>query len=427
MKKIKTVYRIFLFLLLAASIYLSFNINGKNYKGVLHHDGLGYYMYLPHSFIFHSFDLQKGEDITGYGPAPGSKMIMDKYTYGTSVMMLPFFLIAEGYAYIKGMPDGGFGVVYDTAVMMAACFYLVLGMFFLIRSLSNDFKPLVIIISLIAIFAGTNLYYYTIHEPAYSHVYSFFLFSVFIFLTPGYNSNPTWKKTILISLIFGWIFLIRPTNGVVGLYLLLYDIYAWKDISGRWRWVKKHFIKLCLFPVACILWFIPQLIYWHAALGTWQFDGYRNEGFIFWLKPKIFHVLFSVQNGMLIYAPVIIYAIVGLGIAIYRKKFSGIAILIILGISTYVFASWWCWWYGGAYGHRGYIEYFAFMAIPMVYSVSLILKMKPAIKYSIMLIFFLLIVYSLQLNYAYSWPWEGPDWTWQTYGHVVGKAFGLLQ
>ncbi len=393
----------------------------------MHHDGLGYYMYLPNVFIYHNFEARNDEDQNGFVPQPGTNLIMDKYTYGTAVMMLPFFLAAHSIAYISGAPQDGFGKIYDMGIMIAACFYLVIGMFFLIRSLSNYFTPITIIISLFAIFAGTNLYYYTIHEPAYSHVYSFFLFSVFIFLTPRYISNPNWKNTILISLIFGWIFLIRPTNGVVGLYLLLHNIHSWKDLSERWNWIKQHFLKLCLFPVASIILFIPQLIYWHAVLGKWQFDAYRNEKFIYWAQPKVFHVLFSVQNGMLIYAPVILFAIIGLGMAIYRKKLSGIAILIILGISTYVFASWWCWWYGGAYGHRGYIEYFAFLAIPMAYTVSLILKMKPVLKYGLLVLFLLCIVYSLQMNYAYSWPWEGPTWTWQTYGHVVGKAFGVLR
>src|SRR6185312_689947 len=118
-------------------------------------------------------------------------------------------------------PDG-YSKIYDMGIMVAACFYLVLAMFFLIRAFGNDFKPIVLILALLGIFAGTNLFFYTIHDPAYSHVYSFFLFSLFIYLTPGYIANPSWKKTILISLIFGWIFLIRPTNGVVGLYLLLY-------------------------------------------------------------------------------------------------------------------------------------------------------------------------------------------------------------
>jgi hypothetical protein len=391
----------------------------------MHHDGMGYYMYLPHVVIYHSFDLQPGEDMTGYGPVPGSRKIFDKYSYGTAVMMMPFFLVAHAVAYLTNSSPDGFSKFYDIGVMMAAVFYLVFGMFFLIRALSPFFSPLVLILALLGIYGGTNLYFYTIRDPAYSHVYSFFLFCILIYLTPGFIENTTWKRSIFFAIIFGWIFLIRPTNGVVILYPLLYNIYSLNDLKQRLNWIKVNLIKLCVLPLAAILWFIPQLLYWHSVLGRWQLYAYRHEGFIYWDKPKIFHVLFSVQNGVVIYAPITIFVAIGLLMGIIRKKISAPAIVLILAISTYIFASWWCWWYGGAYGHRGYIEYYAFMSIPIAYSLLHIIRSRSWMRYAGVFLFLLCIFYSMQMNYAYSWPWEGPGWTWHSYGRVVMKVFGM--
>jgi hypothetical protein len=392
----------------------------------MHHDGLGYYMYLPHVFIYHDFDFHKGEDLSGYSVVEGTTKLFDKYTYGAAVLMLPFFLISHIIVLMTGSPPTGFSKIYDMGIMVAASFYMVLGMFFLVKVLSENFRPLVVMLTLLAIYGGTNLYFYTIRDPSYSHVYSFFLFSLFIYLVPDYIRNTTWKKTFLISVIFGLIFLIRPTNSVVILYLLLYDVYNMAGLKTRWIWFRQHFMKLCLIPVAVLAWFIPQILYWHYVLGKWQFYAYRHEGFIYWNKPKIAEVLFSVQNGMFVYAPMAFFSIAGLLIGIFRKKFSSLAILLIVAISTYTFASWWCWWYGGSFGHRGYIEYFAFLSIPTAYAFSLILKLSPILRSIAMFFIIICIVYSVSMVYVYHWPWEGPNWTWQTYGHTVLQAFGLI-
>jgi hypothetical protein len=118
--------------------------------------------------------------------------------------------------------------------------------------------------------------------------------------------------------------------------------------------------------------------------------------------------------------------VIGLIIGWYHKKISAPAISMILALSTYIFASWWCWWYGGAYGHRGFIEYFAFMSLPTAFLLSRIFMLKPVFRYTCLLLFLLCIFYSMQLNYAYSWPWEGPEWTWQALGKVIEhKVLGL--
>lgn len=363
--------------------------------------------------------------MSGYLVMPGTNLVFDKYTYGTALLMLPFFLICFIIDHIVGPPGNGFNAIYDIGVMLSAVFYLVLGMFFLVKTLAKSFKPIVVILALLGMYAGTNLYFYTIRDPAYSHVYSFFLFSLFIYLTPAFIKDTTWKKTLLMSLVFGLIFLVRPTNGVVIFYLLLYDVYTRKDLINRFYWIKQHFLQLSVFFAACVLLSFPQLLYWHSVLGKWQFNGYQNESFIYWNKPKILHVLFGVQNGMLIYAPIAFFSIIGLFIAAYRKMISAYAILLILGFSTYLFASWWCWWYGGAFGHRGYIEYFAFLAIPNAYVISLILNQKPLNKVLVLALFLICIVYTMLLTYAYAWPWEGAGWTWKTYGYTVMKVFGL--
>jgi hypothetical protein len=108
-----------------------------------------------------------------------------KYTYGVALLQLPFFLIADGITVVSGeFPRDGFSYYYQKAINFAAAFYLSLGLFILFLALKVyfNYKNKIVFATLVALFLGTNLYYYGIIETGMSHIYSFFLFSCLIYL-----------------------------------------------------------------------------------------------------------------------------------------------------------------------------------------------------------------------------------------------------
>jgi hypothetical protein len=40
-------------------------------------------------------------------------------------------------------------------------------------------------------------------------------------------------------------------------------------------------------------------------------------------------------------------------------------ILVFLVLNIYVVLSWWCWWYGGGFGLRAFIESYVYLALPL--------------------------------------------------------------
>mgnify|MGYP003593392854 CR=1 FL=1 len=40
-------------------------------------------------------------------------------------------------------------------------------------------------------------------------------------------------------------------------------------------------------------------------------------------------------------------------------------VFVFLLANVYVVSSWWCWWYGGSYGQRAFIESYAVLALPL--------------------------------------------------------------
>ncbi|MBL0009093.1 MAG: hypothetical protein IPP25_18465 [Saprospiraceae bacterium] len=105
------------------------------------------------------------------------------------------------------------------------------------------------------------------------------------------------------------------------------------------------------------LFFLPQLMYWKEMTGHWLYYSYTEEGFKYWNEPKIAAVLFDVQNGLFLYSPLVLLMMTGIVMGLFKKNFQAPVVLLIFSIATYFFASWWAWWFGGAFGHRCYVEF----------------------------------------------------------------------
>jgi len=84
-----------------------------------------------------------------------------------------------------------------------------------------------------AVFFGTNLFHYATRDMGMSHVYSFFLFAFLVWQTPRFYEKPSALNAVLTGAAMGWLVLIRPTNIVVLLFVLLYDVYSWRDLKAR--------------------------------------------------------------------------------------------------------------------------------------------------------------------------------------------------
>jgi len=105
-------------------------------RGTFYGDGLGYYLYLPASFIYHNFnsiaEYPEGSVdfmITRYANnmkeeatrAPNGRILI-QYTYGVAFLEMPFFFIAHAYEKCNGLPANGFTLPYDYMMKMAAAF-----------------------------------------------------------------------------------------------------------------------------------------------------------------------------------------------------------------------------------------------------------------------------------------------------------------
>jgi hypothetical protein len=385
----------------------------------------GYYVYLPAVFIHGGFEELQVRDTAYLRHWEGTQKIYTKYTSGVAIMEAPFFLIAHAMSKPLGFASDGYSRIYSYALMMAAIFYLVFGLGLLYFILIRHFTAIASLFAMGGLLFGTNLYYYSFFQPSMSHVYSFFLFSALIFLTDkiihDFLRAKKYITWLLLGLVSGLIVLIRPTNAII----FLYPAYLlWKDWDYKSVPKPILFKYLSLAAAMFILVWIPQLIYWKTVTGQWFVWSYGDENFRYWQEPKLIRVLIDPWNGWLLYSPLVIFAIVGLFMRnAYNENYNRVMRVILL-IATYIFASWWAWWFGGAFGHRSYVEYYAILAIPFAQFITVAFTKKWSMVLFI-LFYFLLIYYNLGLTYQYMPPWDGPGWTYGSVWNEVCKLFRI--
>jgi len=287
-------------------------LNAEKKDALINWDVTSYYSYLPAIFIHKDlkFEFLNNSKINyvekhQFWPetAPnGNKVI--KTTMGMSVLYFPFFVISHIYSLINDkVVANGFSKPYEIGLTFSSIFYMMIGLFFLAKVLKSLYEDKKVSILLFLVLLGTNLFYYATTEPCMSHVYTFSLASIFMYITMKIYLKNSLKFFIFLGLITGLLFLVRPTNILFVLAFLLYKIECFSAIKKRLYWFIQHYKELIIATVTALLIGSVQFLYWKWATGNWFFNSYVGERFYF-NQPRILEFLFSYRKGWLVYTPI---------------------------------------------------------------------------------------------------------------------------
>jgi hypothetical protein len=359
-------------LIVLACTWYSSNIHwGKQWNCIIASDGKGYYAYLPATFIYKDLNFSFFDTIENkyydyhlkYDyRSMGNGKIIDKYFCGVSILQLPFFLGGHFAAKISGAELDGYSRPYAIALNIGAIFWLMIGLIYLRRLLlafgSDRVKASLI---LIAFTLGTNLFFYTVGEPAMSHVYSFALVNIFLVYSKKWIDTLKNKYLLLTFLFLGLIAVVRPVN----LLIVLWIPFAAGSLQASISVLKNIFLKPLPLIAAIGLFIIPvmiQLIIYKISTGNFFVYAYGIEKFNF-TKPEIVNFLFSYKKGLFVYTPLTFLSLFGLIPLWKQNRFRATWMLILLFITVYVLSCWWMWFYGGSFGMRPMIEFFGLFAL----------------------------------------------------------------
>lgn len=397
-----------------------------NWRSKMWGDAVGYYIYSPALFIY-GFDALKLPDKitekTGEGFIINENgKIVTRYACGVAILQAPVFLAVHWIAGLNGQEQDGFSGIYHLVSSFAAILYSFLGILLLWHFLQNYFNKWISALTILTVFAGTNLLYYTIDATGMSHVYSFFLFTLLLVLSKKYFSEieniQRLKYFTLISIVSSLIVLVRPTNLVfVGLVFLL-DIRTWQDFIIRLRQIFTP-VNIAIVVISFLLVFLPQMIYWKYSSGSMITNSYAGYGFTNWASPKIKEFLFSTNNGLFTYNPLYFIVLAAVGFMLVKKEINGWIILAVFIGLIYVFSSWFIFSFGCGFGSRNFVEYTTIFALPLGYFYKNFLK-RNFIKWVIVIPVIAGAVYvNVKLTSSYNKCFLDDDWDWKEYGYLM--------
>ena len=359
---------------------------------VVRSDGAGYYAYLPAYLIHHdptfrssvAYDLQgASEYATGFSWNQRTANYLQRYPVGEAVMVAPFFVVGHELAHLLGERPNGYSTVEQRTSGLAALFYMVLGLLVLTQTLRRYFSSLVVTVTVITIVVGTNLFHYSTFDSMFSHAFSFFLIAALVELTHRwYEPTRSWRHTVLLGVVTGMILLVRQSNVMLLLFIPLFGIVNWTDMRLRLSNLWERRRELAVIAGVAALVFAPQLAIWHEATGRWLINPYDGSGVAFRFdRPEIIKTLFSFNpHGLLPWSPIFVLAIAGL-VPLWRHlRGLFVAVVALAALNLYVIASWSNWFYGGGYGHRGFIDSLPMTAIPLA---SLYASVRSALSRTI--------------------------------------------
>ena len=110
-----------------------------------------------------------------------------------------------------------------------------------------------------------------------------------------------------------------------------------------------------------------------------------------------------------------------------RKRISGWQMpTVLILLATYVFASWWAWWFGGAYGHRCYVDFLPILAVPFAVGTNTFINRDFLARYAFVVLAVLAIYVNIRMSDIYHGLWDGPNWTWYSYLDKLKEVFYIF-
>ena len=366
---------IFLILLLGS---LKFSFQQAN---ILSFDFFGLYLYLPATFIYNDpaiSDLSWLEQINAtyqntpmfYQLQPEGDYNIIRFFCGIAMLLSPFFFLGHVLALVTAYPADGFSYPYQLAMMLAAFVYVAVGLIFTRNILLRFFSDKVTALTLIALYLGTNLFFWTTFDAGAPHTILFTLYALLIWFTILWHENPKKRFAIAIGVSLGMLIVSRPGEIVAVFIPLFWNVFSWEDVKKKLSLVVKNYPHVLLLILFTVIAGLPQIAYYKHFTGQLYFSTYTDpqSGLDFY-APKFLWVLFSYRKGWLVYAPLMAFAIAGFLPMLTQRNKATLPLMLHFLINLLFIASFTSLI---SFGWRAFIQSYALMVIPLGFAVQYI-------------------------------------------------------
>lgn len=360
-------------LILGTKYYPKYNQEAT--EATISWDVAGYYAYLPALYIHNDIKQLGWIDSTRqkyvfspfldqyFKDKSGSNVL--KYSIGMSILYTPAFVAAHISAPMLGFLQDGYSKPYQVSLTLWSFLIAFIGLLVLRKVLLRFYSDGTTAMTLAIIVLCTNYLEYGSITNAMSHNYLFTGYSILLLLCIKFYERPSYKFTIGIGFVIGFMALARPTE-IIAIILPLCWTLSWKKnhFRAKINQLIEHFNKYIVgFFIIGLIGSI-QIAYWLYVSGSPLVYSYQEQGFS-WLTPHIIDGIFSFRAGWLIYTPVMSLALIGF-YALYKKNIRLFTPIFIMSmVFIYIAFAWDIWWYGGSLGQRTMVQMYPVLAFPL--------------------------------------------------------------
>ena len=342
---------------------------------VIRSDGFSYYVYVPSWFLYQDTSLSavardccggSYSEVSGIVRWPATRRWVNVHPIGVALMQAPAFPLAHALTKWTNLTPDGFSLYYQHAAGLTGLAWIIAGLALVRRLLLHYFTDAVVAVTVLVLFAGTNLLHHGTFDASYSHAYSFFLVAALLVLSRRWFESPALQTSVLIGVTAGLIVLVRHTNALMLNVFWLYGLAAFGPREFLQR-MRAGIGGLAVITAVGAALLVPQLALYYRATGSLLVSPYALVGQGFnWTSPRLFDVLFGVTKGLFFWTPLLLLAVAGF-VRLLRTGSAARAFVlpavVVLSLQAYLVASWWDWQLGGSYGSRGFVDTLALFSI----------------------------------------------------------------
>jgi hypothetical protein len=323
------------------------------FKPVVENDGVGYYAYLHTVIVDHDLNFTDeyaalaGANITYYAPLfqvrSANGRLADFFPAGPALLATPAYLVALAVQ-PRGEPQ--YGPPFSWAFTLASLFYGLLALFISFRIASSVAGRGAALIGTAGVALATPFVYYLLYEPSYSHTFSAFTVSAYVYAWWRWRDRRSAVGWLVLGLLGGLMGLTRFQDGPLLLIGLL-------DRPRR-PWF------LLPFAAGVLVGFAPQLAIDQYLYGSLLPSRPPGQGLDFF-PGHYLQVLFSSQHGLFVWTPIALLAVAGF--ALIRDRRLQLAFILALLIELAISGSAPDWNGDFSFGQRRFVALTPFLAI----------------------------------------------------------------
>ena len=230
-------------------------------------------------------------------------------TIGSALLWSPFYVVADIWTRLTGSAVAdGFSRPYVRAVAWGSAFYGFVAVLLSLRACRTLFGRSGSLVAASAVWIGTPLIFYMYVAPSFAHATS--AFTVALFVNVWLHVRRTWSipGTFTLGLCAGLLGLVREQDIFVALGPAIdFVLSAFKD---RGPAARARLVSAAVGVLGTFLALTPQLLAYKSLNGYFGPASHVSRK-MYWHAPHAAGVLASPEHGLIIWTPLVVFAIAG--------------------------------------------------------------------------------------------------------------------